>query len=101
MIPVSPQLCVQHAHKETQRRPSPGADRTVADQGGGAGDDDHLDQSDQRSRNIFQDNDVIQSDQRSINLFFEDLDAVHDTSVGKLSESGGLEENLVHNASHL
>ena len=101
MIPVSPQLCVQHAHKETQRRPSPGSDRTVADQGGGAGDDDHLDQSDQRSRNIFQDNDVIQSDQRSINLFFEDLDAVHDTSVGKLSESGGLEENLVHNASHL
>ena len=53
MIPVSPQLCVQHAHKETQRRPSPGADRTVADQGGGAGDDDHLDQSDQRSKNIF------------------------------------------------
>ena len=45
--------------------------------------------------------DIIQSDQRSINLFFEDLDAVHDTSVGKLSESGGLEENLVHNASHL
>ena len=44
-----PQLCVQHAHKETQRRPSPGADRTIADQGGRAGDDDHLDQSDQRS----------------------------------------------------
>ena len=58
-------------------------------------------QSDQRSINIFRDNDIIQSDQRSINLFFEDLDAVHDTSVGKLSESGGLEENLVHNASHL
>ena len=45
--------------------------------------------------------DIIQSDQGSINLFFEDLDAVHDTSVGKLSESGGLEENLVRNASHL
>ena len=44
---------------------------------------------------------LVQSDQGSINLFFEDLDAVHDTSVGKLSESGGLEENLVHNASHL
>ena len=45
--------------------------------------------------------DIIQSDQGSINLFFEDLDAVYDTSVGKLSESGGLEENLVRNASHL
>ena len=33
--------------------------------------------------------------------FFEDLDAVHDASVGKLSKSGGLEENLVRNASHL
>ena len=33
--------------------------------------------------------------------FFEDLDAVHDASVGKLSESGGPEENLVRIASHL
>ena len=58
-------------------------------------------QSDQRRRNIFHDNDNIQSDQGSINLFFEDLDAVHDASVGKLSKSGGLEENLVRNASNL